>query len=281
MTSEQEKIRDQQKEAWNRFSPGWRKWDDFNMAFLRPVGTEIISALELRPSDVVLDVASGTGEPGLTIAAKLAEGRVIGTDLAEGMLETARARASERGILNYEAQVADASALPFPDATFDALSCRMGFMFFPDVAMAAKEMTRVLKAGGRFATSVWGERPGNPWIGRLMEIIQRNIAIPPVPAGAPGMFRCAEPGMLAGLVKDAGLVDVTDSRYSGQVTYESPEQYWTMMTEVAAPVVGALSQVTSDVRARIRDEVFKALGGAVGPVTLPFSVRIIAGKKSA
>ena len=63
MEAQLEQIREQQKDTWNRFSGGWRKWDDFTMTWLRPMGEEIIRALELRDGDMVLDVAAGTGEP--------------------------------------------------------------------------------------------------------------------------------------------------------------------------------------------------------------------------
>ena len=65
-------IREQQKEIWNRFSPGWKKWDDLTMNFLKPMADEIIQLIKPGDTDVVLDVASGTGEPGLTIATMLA-----------------------------------------------------------------------------------------------------------------------------------------------------------------------------------------------------------------
>ena len=69
MNASAEQIRDQQKATWNKFSPGWKEWNQFTMAFLRPMGDEIIAALQLKPHDAVLDIATGTGEPGLTIAA--------------------------------------------------------------------------------------------------------------------------------------------------------------------------------------------------------------------
>jgi len=61
-------IRDQQQQTWDTFSPGWRKWDSWTMNFLRPMGTKIIEALHIQPTDQVLDIATGTGEPGLSIA---------------------------------------------------------------------------------------------------------------------------------------------------------------------------------------------------------------------
>lgn len=70
------------------------------------------------------------------------------------MLVVARENAVRRGIANIEIVACDVSELPFSDNTFNALSCRFGFMFFSDMQMAAKEMVRVLKPGGRLATSV-------------------------------------------------------------------------------------------------------------------------------
>jgi SAM-dependent methyltransferase len=180
---------------------------------------------------------------------------------------------------NYETRIADVSALPFPDAAFDAVSCRMGFMFFPDMALAAREILRVLKPGGRFATSVWNAPDHNPWIVVMMAGIKPHVALPVPAPDAPGMFRCAAPGLIAGLLRAAGFADVADKEISGQVAYDSPEHYWTMMTEVAAPVVAAMSRASEAERGRIKADVFASLGAGGDPVTLQFGSRIISGLK--
>lgn len=279
MNASAEQIRDQQKATWNKFSPGWKKWDPFTMAFLRPMGDEIITALQLKANDAVLDLATGTGEPGLTIAATHPTSTVIGTDLAEGMLAIAEAHARTNGLVNYRTQVADVSALPFPDASFEAVSCRMGFMFFPEMQLAANEIARVLKPGGRFATSVWGAGDKNPWVLTMMGAIQRHVTLPPPVPGAPGMFRCAAPGLIAGFLREAGLVGITEKDLPGQLAYESAEQYWTMMMEVAAPVVAAMSQADEPARANIKADVYGNLARFPGTVTLGYGARIIAGVK--
>src|SRR5262245_56825525 len=120
-------IREQQKASWNKSSPGWKKWDDLTMDFLKPYGNEIIQRLNLKDSDMVLDVAAGTGDPGLTIASKVNNGKVIITDLADDMLVIAHENAQKLGLKNVEFCVCDVSELPFADNTFDAISCRMGF----------------------------------------------------------------------------------------------------------------------------------------------------------
>jgi ubiquinone/menaquinone biosynthesis C-methylase UbiE len=275
-----EQIRDQQKETWNTFSPGWKKWDAFTMDFLRPMGEGIIAALRLREADHVLDIAAGTGEPGLSIALRVPSGKVIGTDLAEGMLEIAAARARADNRLNYETRVADVCALPFPDASFDCVSCRMGFMFFPDMALAAREIARVLKPGGRFSTSVWGPPEGNAWVTTIMKPVHHHVSLPPPIPGAPGMFRCAPVGLIAGLLRDAGFEGITETEIKGQVTYESAYQYWTMMMEVAAPVVAALSGAGESERAAVKSDVFTALDRVGAPVSLNYNARIITGERN-
>lgn len=88
----------------------------------------------------MLDIASGTGGPAFSIAAITKNGRVYATDLSEEMLSIARTYADERDISNIEFKAANVSDLPFTNNFFDKISCRMGFMFFPDMHLAANEM---------------------------------------------------------------------------------------------------------------------------------------------
>src|SRR5260221_7238542 len=100
MNPESIEIREQQKQSWNKFSPGWKKWDSITMDFLRPAGEAIISSIRPSGNDRVLDIAGGTGEPGLTIATMLNGGKVVITDLAEDMLTIAKENADRRCISN-------------------------------------------------------------------------------------------------------------------------------------------------------------------------------------
>jgi len=77
------------------------------------------------------------------------------TDLSERMLAAAAENAARRGLRNFKTQVCDAGALPFADASFDAVLCRFGFMFFPEVASAAREFARVAMPGARVCAAVW------------------------------------------------------------------------------------------------------------------------------
>jgi ubiquinone/menaquinone biosynthesis C-methylase UbiE len=274
-------IREQQREIWNRFSPGWKKWDDLTMNFLKPMGDEIIHLLNPKGTDMVMDVASGTGEPGLTIAAKLRGGIVVATDLSEGMLKVARENAQRRGIKNFEITACDVSELPFPDNSFDSISCRFGFMFFPDMSLAAREMVRVLKPGGKIAAAVWNTPEKNFWASAIMSVINGYMQLIPPPPGAPGLFRCAKSGFIADLFRSEGLKKVSEREVNGKLKTGTIENYWSFMTEVVAPVVAALSNADDVLKARIRSEVFKVVGQKYpgGNIAIDSSALVIYGEK--
>jgi ubiquinone/menaquinone biosynthesis C-methylase UbiE len=276
-----QQTRDQQRDSWNKFSPGWKKWDELFMDFLKPMGNEIIRLIHSKNNKIVLDVASGTGEPGLTIASMLNSGKVVITDLAEDMLGIAHENAMQRGIKNYEAFACDVSELPFADNTFDAISCRFGFMFFPDMVLAAKEMVRVLKPGGKIATSVWNIPEKNFWITAIMDAINTNIELPAPEPDAPGMFRCAKDGLIADLFSHAGLKNIVVKEVTGKMNCETAAVYWNVMTEVAAPVVASLSKVDSITRGRIKRKVHRAVNRRYpdGKILIESSALVIAGEK--
>lgn len=274
-------IRDQQRETWNRFSPGWKKWDTLTMDFLKPMGDVIIASIRPAGKDRVLDIAAGTGEPGLTIAPMLDGGTVVITDLAEDMVEIAREKAAKRNIRNVEIMACDVTELPFPDASFDAVSCRMGFMFFPDMQLAANEMARVLKPGGRIATSVWQGPENNFWITATMGIVNRNMELPAPPPGSPGMFRCAQPGLLKGIFEKAGLHQVTETPVASRLNSGNVDTYWEMMTEIAAPFVAAMSKADEATRKKIKEEVYETVRQRFpdGNVVIDANAFVIAGEK--
>ncbi|HEX8326978.1 MAG TPA: class I SAM-dependent methyltransferase [Hymenobacter sp.] len=281
MEQQLEEIREQQKASWNKFSPGWKKWDDLTMDFLKPMGDEIIRALDVQAGDVVLDVAAGTGEPGLTIASRLSTGRVVITDLADDMLVVARENAARRGIHNVEMQACDVCELPFADNTFDAISCRFGFMFFPDMALAAREMYRVLKPGGRMATAVWNVPEKNFWVTAVMGAINRNLNLPAPPPGAPGMFRCAKDGLIAGLLTEAGFRNVSQQEVAGTLNARTADTYWEMMNDIAAPVVAGLSKADDDTRDKIKAEVYQAVQQKYphGDILIDSSALVVCGER--
>lgn len=281
MTRQQEEIREQQKASWNKFSSGWKKWDELNMAFLKPMGDEIIAGLDPGPDAHILDVATGTGEPGLTIASIATHGSVTGFDIAEGMINVARENATARGLINYRAVVGDVSELPFPDNSFDGISCRMGFMFFPDMLLAAKEMFRVLKPGGSLSASVWGMPENNFWITAIMGTVKKHIELSPPQPGAPGLFRCASPGFMIDLLQTTGFHKIVEKHVEGELEYENPLHYWTVTNEISAPLAAVLEKAGDEKKEEIKDDLFGLLDPLMddGALHLHYGAIIITGKK--
>ena len=281
MDQQLQEIRAQQKASWNKFSSGWKKWDDLVIQFLQPMGHEIIEQLNLKANDSVLDIAGGTGEPGLTIASIVKDGKVMITDIAEEMLAIAAENAAKKNVTNVATKVCDVCELPFADNSFDAISCRFGYMFFPDLLLATKEMVRVLKPGGRIAVSVWGAAEKNFWVTTVGGTINQNMQLDPPPPGAPGMFRCAENGMIQNLFKAAGLNHTAEKEVNSSLELESAEIYWNMMTEVAAPFVAALSKADHEMKAKIKREVFQKINQKLGSDTISLNgnALVISGEK--
>ena len=118
-----------------------------------PYAADLANRLRARPLSRVLEVAAGTGVATRALASALPDSvSIVATDLNPEMLDRARALGTRRAV---EWRPADAMALPFRDAEFDAVACQFGAMFFPDKATAFSEARRVLRPGGLFVFSVW------------------------------------------------------------------------------------------------------------------------------
>ena len=133
-------------------------------------------------------------------------------------------------------------------------------MFFPDMQLAANEMARVLKAGGRVATSVWNIPDKNFWVTAMMGTINKNMELPAPPAGAPGMFRCCKPGMMKEIFEKAGFKNIQEQEVPTTLNAGTADVYWNMMTEIGAPIVAALSKADDAMRKKIKEEVFALIG---------------------
>jgi len=118
-----------------------------------PYAADMAKRLRARPISRLLEIAAGTGVVTRALASALPESTaIVATDLNQAMLDQAAVVGTKRAV---EWRQADAMQLPFPDATFDALVCQFGVMFFPDKAKAYAEARRVLRPGGVFVFNAW------------------------------------------------------------------------------------------------------------------------------
>ncbi len=276
-----DEIRDGQRERWAGLSAGWEKWDSVIMDQLGPVGAAMIERLGIAEDHQHLDIASGTGEPGLSIARLLPKGRVVLTDLVAEMLDIAERRAKAQGVTNIETRVCSADDLPFNDATFDSVSVRFGYMFLPDMAKATAEFARVLKPGGRVCSSVWVKPEANAWTTIAMQAIATEVAVAPPDPDGPNMFRCAAPGYVSALYEGAGLRDIAEWDVDVALVTRSTAEYWEMISDHVSLAVTALQQVDEPARERIRAHAIANVSAFEqdGEVRVPGVARCIVGTK--
>lgn len=167
VVSDLRQLKSQQQAAWSS--------GDYAVVgtTLSIVGETLCEALDLRSGQRVLDVAAGNGNASLAAARRWCE--VVSTDYVPSLLERGRERAAaERLDMRFEE--ADAEALPFPDASFDAVMSTFGVMFTADHVRAADEMLRVCRPGGRIGLTNW--TPAG-FIGQLFKTIGRHRPPPP------------------------------------------------------------------------------------------------------
>jgi ubiquinone/menaquinone biosynthesis C-methylase UbiE len=209
---------------------------------LAPARAALLAAAALEAGEQVLDVACGTGL--LTFeAARLvgAAGRVVGTDIAGRMIDTARRMAPP----NVSFQRMDAQKLDLPAASFDAVLCSLGLMYVPDAVTAVSEMLRVLRPGGRVALAVWGERSQCGWA-PLFEIVEAEVASEVCPL----FFRLGQQDQLADLCAQAGLEVFDNRRLRSTLRYANASQACDAAF-VGGPVALAWSRFNEDTKLRV------------------------------
>ncbi|MGI5127261.1 class I SAM-dependent methyltransferase [Pseudonocardia sp. CA-107938] len=270
-----------QRTAWDALSTGWEKWDAVIMGQLAPVGAALVDSLDIAEDQQHLDVAAGTGEPGLTVARRAPKGHVVLTDLAPQMLDVAIRRARAQGITNVETRTCSADDLPFADATFDSVTVRFGYMFFPDLARATAEFVRVLRPGGRLASSVWVRPEANPWTTIAVQAIAKEAPQAPPDPDRPHMYRCAAPGCISALYTAAGLHDVVEWDVPVVLVTRSPAEYWAMISEHVSLAVAALQQLDEPARARVAESVIAEVAAYADgdEVGVPGMARCIVGTR--
>ncbi len=281
-TPDNSTIIEGQRQDWNRVAGGWEKWDrvfDEQMAFLNH---RLVADARLRAGLRVLDLGSGTGYPALLGAQTVgATGSVVGMDLAEHMLAAADRKAKRLGLTNASFRTGDVTSLPFEPNSFDAVTSRFCLMFLPEIPKAASEIARVLKPGSWVAAAVWSAPEKNPSIGLSMAAIKQVIELPPPNPTAPGIFRLAKPGELAGMFQQAGLVDVADQEFLAEWSYASADEYYTSLMEIAAPVQNLMAKLTDAQKQDVKQRIIQAASNytRAGRIVFPMAVRVVAGRK--
>lgn len=269
---------------WSETAPYWEKHRAVIREMFAPVTQALIEAAQIRRRNHVLDVATGPGEPALTIAEMLgAEGKVVGIDAVPEMVEAARREAQRRQLRNASFAVAQADTLPAQTNSFDAVVSRFGIMFFPSPGGAVREMLRVLRPEGRMSLAVWHFADRNPFHYVLSRIVDHYVASPPLPPDAPDAFRFAEPGKLAAILADAGTAEVSEKLVEFSVRAPvSPEEFWILRSEMSERLRSRLAKIPQEQMKGLKREALEAFREYFnnGAVTMPAQVLIVTGSKA-
>src|SRR5882724_9088590 len=182
---------------WTGSAPFWEKHRDIIRQMFAPVSEALAAETQIATGHTVLDIATGPGEPALSVAAMVGpQGKVFAIDPIPEMVAAARRAADRLGLQNIQFDVAFADQLPFPADTFDAVISRFGVMFFPSPVDGVREMLRALKPGRKLALAVWHFAENNPFHYALARVIERFVDSPPPAPDTPDAFRFASPGKL-------------------------------------------------------------------------------------
>jgi SAM-dependent methyltransferase len=229
------------------------------------VSDRLIELAGLGPGAKVLDIATGNGEPALTAARRIGSGgRVIATDQSAGMLGIARERAAALGVANVEFRQVDGEALLLAERDFDAIVCRWGLMFMPDVSGALRGIHERLRVGGRLATAVWATADKMPLTMIGAEAVRKIAGLPPPPPDALGPLRLADESRMRGMLATVGFKDITVERMPVAFELESVADFAQFRVDIAAPFRALLERQTAEKRAQMIEAVVEGARAYAG-----------------
>jgi ubiquinone/menaquinone biosynthesis C-methylase UbiE len=214
----------------------------------------MLSRTAPRTGERVLDVATGTGLIALATATRVGpEGSVIGIDISQRMVDTARMSALAAGVSNASFARIDAEKLDFADASFDVALCALGLMYLPEPLAALRELCRVVRPGGRIGLAVWGERSHCGWA-PVFPIVDAEVQSEVCPL----FFALGADRSLEHLCAEARLEALRTLRLSTVLSYSGCDQACDAAF-IGGPVALAWSRFDTRVRERVRARYLDAL----------------------
>ena len=213
---------------------------------LKPAHDELLNMASLKPGMRVLEVACGTGLVTVRAAEMIQpEGTLLATDISGEMIEATRQQLDNLGLENFEARRVDGEELDVEDNSYDVAFCALGMMYMPEPARALAEMYRVVKPGGTFVTTVWGERRHCAWSG-IFPIVDAEVHSEVCPL----FFSLGAQQALANMMSNAGLEQVRQSRQSVLLSFADADTLLSAQID-GGPVALAAKRFNEETRRRV------------------------------
>ena len=252
-------------DRWSGAAPFREKYREIIRQMFAPITQALVEDGQLSSGNAVLDIATGPGDPALSVAALVGpEGKVF-------------------GIRNAQFEVAFADHLPFPADTFDAVVSRFGVMFFPSPVDAVREMLRVVKPGRKLALAVWHFAERNPFHHALSRVIERYVDSPPPAPDAPDAFRFASPGKLRDVLAESGALAPSERLL--QFTVQAPisvEDFWILRREMSEKLREKVAMLSGEQLTEVKRQALEALQrySTDRGMSFPAEVLIVSGTKN-
>ncbi len=213
--------------AWGATSAeSWLKWFDLIEGGAQALSERMIDLAEVGPGQRILDVATGLGEPALSVARRIGpSGSVNGVDASADMLALARRRAAQLGLDNVEFRRMAGERLAYPEASFDALLCRWGLMFIGNLPGTLSGFRDSLAPGGRFVAAVWGPPDEVPALSLAARVVRRFLGMAAPAEGTTTAFAHADVAALRRSIEAAGFRDVRGEWISVEYIFETAATY--------------------------------------------------------
>lgn len=252
---------------WDRSATGWNQHTAAIRAWLRQPTDAMLDMAGIGPGAAVLDVAAGAGDQTLDIAQRVGPtGRVLATDLSPVILALALHNAQQAGLSNVQTLVADGEDLAVEPASFDAVVCRLGLMFFPDPLQGLRGMHRALRAGGGICTLVFSRPERNPCIGILMSTALQHAGLPARDPFTPGgLLSLGKPGLADALFRAAGFQDIASTAIDAPFHLPTARHYLDFVRASASPI----QQILGRLSAQAADDAWADMEERLGAFTTP------------
>jgi ubiquinone/menaquinone biosynthesis C-methylase UbiE len=239
-----------QRRAAFAYNAAADSYDKSPLSFWNYFGGQTIERLSLPPGSSVLDVCCGAGASALS-AAKLVgpRGKVKGVDLANELLELARAKATQQHLDNIHFELGDMLSLRFPSESFDAVVCVFGIFFVPDMAMAVRELWRLVRPGGQLAVTTWGPNlfePANSAFWRSIKDVRTELYKSFNP-----WDRINDPATLKNIFREGGVETPKITAENRLHLINSAEDWWTVV--LGSGYRGTIEQLNASERERVKN----------------------------